>query len=125
MKNISIIYSKKSGISLIALIITIIVIIILSAIVIGVAFTTPEQAGTARFVADISEVQQAVSIKRAENYKPTPDGSFQDLNTGFTKIKLKKTSTGEFEDGWVVNLNTINLKNSSLRERLFKCIYRR
>jgi hypothetical protein len=36
------------------------------------------------------------------------------MNDGFTKITMKRTSTGDTEDGWVVNLNNIGIKNSTL-----------
>jgi Tfp pilus assembly major pilin PilA len=105
--------NNTKGISLIALIITIIVIIILAVIVIKMATGTPEKAKTATFIADISEIQQGVEIKKAMNYMPNPDGTMKDVNTGFTKISIKKTPYGVAEDGWVVNLDEINIKNST------------
>jgi type II secretory pathway pseudopilin PulG len=106
--------NRIKGISLIALIITIIVIIILATIIVSSALNTPERASLARFIGDMSEIQQAVSIKTTENLKINPDGSLAVKNTGFTKIMIKKTASGEFEDGWVVNLNNINVSNSTL-----------
>jgi type II secretory pathway pseudopilin PulG len=106
--------NAEKGISLIALIITIIVIIILAVIVIGGAMNTPESANKAKYLGDLSEVQQAVAIKRAENLMPTINNIEADMNDGFTKITMKRTSTGDTEDGWVVNLNNIGIKNSTL-----------
>jgi type II secretory pathway pseudopilin PulG len=100
--------------SLIALIITIIVIIILSVIVIGATSNTSESANKAKFLADLSEIQQDVAIKRANNLIPTINNIDADINAGFTKVKIKTTTPGEFEDGWVVNLETINIKNPTL-----------
>jgi type II secretory pathway pseudopilin PulG len=105
---------QKRGISLIALIITIIVIIILAAIVIGVAMSTPESANKAKFLGDISEIQQDVAIKRAQNLTPSINNEEIDMNTGFTKVFIRKTPGGSREDGWVVNLDNINVKNSTL-----------
>jgi type II secretory pathway pseudopilin PulG len=107
--------SKKTekSISLIALILTIIVIIILAGIVISSAINTPEAAGRAKYKSDLSEIQQAVSITRTQNLAPTTDGTTPDINNGFTKIMLKKTPVSALEDGWVVNLDTINIRNST------------
>jgi type II secretory pathway pseudopilin PulG len=100
------------GISLIALIITIIVVIILAVIIIGVATNTPEKAKLATFISDISEIQQGVETKKATNYMPSADGTF-DVNKGFTKITIKKTPYSTTEDGWIVNLDNINIKSST------------
>jgi type II secretory pathway pseudopilin PulG len=105
---------KNKGISLIALIITIIVIIILAAIVIGVAMSTPESANKAKFLGDISEIQHDVAIKRAENLTPAINNEEIDMDAGFTKVLIRKTPGGNQEDGWVVNLDNINVKNSTL-----------
>jgi Tfp pilus assembly protein PilE len=116
---------SKKGISLIALIITIIVIIILAAIVIGVALNTPEGANRAKFASDMSEVQQAVKVKLAENYNQyitNPDTV--DLNAGFTRISvsgapesfnsfaLEGTETGTI--GYLVKLDTIKMENLTI-----------
>jgi type II secretory pathway pseudopilin PulG len=106
--------NENSGISLIALIITIIVIIILAVIVIGNGTNTPEKATIARFVNDLAEIEGAVAIKRAENLMPTINNIEADTNAGFTKITFKRTLTSPSEDGWVVNLDTIKIKNSTL-----------
>ncbi len=103
-------HRREKGISLIALIITIIVIIILAAIVLGVATSTPESAGKAKFFGDISQIKEAVSIKRAQNLMITVDNPIGDMNYGFTKVMMKKTAESTPEDGWVINLNNINIK---------------
>jgi hypothetical protein len=103
---------KSKGISLIALIITIIVIIILAVIVLGATTSTPESANKAVFLADFSEIQEAVAIKRAQNLMPTINNIEADMNAGFTKVMIKKPGESETEDGWVVNLDTLEIKNS-------------
>jgi Tfp pilus assembly major pilin PilA len=104
---------RSTGISLIALIITIIVVIILAAIVIGVATGTPEKAELATFMADLSNIKEAVAYKRSINLMPKPDGAATDMNEGFTKVRLKRTTDSVAEDAWVVKLDEINVKNSS------------
>jgi hypothetical protein len=117
---------KQNGVSLIALIITIIVIIFLAVIIIGAATSTPEKANTAKFVNDVSEVQQAVSTKLAENqmqYITNPENV--DLNSGFTRIKV----IGEPDDfqsfplesgedgtvqGYLINLDTIKMERATI-----------
>jgi type II secretory pathway pseudopilin PulG len=105
-------HSSANGISLIALIITIVIIIILAVIILGVASNTPEKAKLATFISDISEIQQGVETKKATNYMPSADGTF-DVNKGFTKITIKKTPYSTAEDGWVVNLDNIDIKSST------------
>jgi type II secretory pathway pseudopilin PulG len=107
-------YKSQNAISLIALIISIIVIIILAVIVIGAASNTPESANKAKYLADLSEIQQAVAIERANNLIPTINNIDADINSGFTKVMIKKTVPGNFEDGWVVNLDAIKVKKSTL-----------
>ena len=61
MKKMKINVKNKSGISLIALIITIIVIIILAAIVIGGIFNTPTQVKFSRWCDEVGRMQDAVT----------------------------------------------------------------
>jgi type II secretory pathway pseudopilin PulG len=104
----------EKGISLIALIITIIVIIILASIVIGAALGTPESAEKAKFLGNLSQIKESISIKRAQNLMQTAANPTGDRNYGFTKVMIKKTAGSTAEDGWVVNLENINIKNSEL-----------
>jgi type II secretory pathway pseudopilin PulG len=117
---------NQNGISLIALIITIIIIIVLAVLIIGSAVTTPEKASIAKFTNDITEIQQAVSTKVADNqmqYVTNPDSV--DLNKGFTRIEVVGApndfkgfplETGEEGtiQGYLVNLDTINMERSTL-----------
>jgi type II secretory pathway pseudopilin PulG len=107
------IYAQK-GISILALIITIILTIILSATIINNVLNISDDANKTRFIADLAEIQYDVGIKRAHNLIPQNEESYIDINEGFTKIKIKKSPKAELEDGWVVNLNEINIYNSTL-----------
>jgi type II secretory pathway pseudopilin PulG len=117
---------KQKGISLIALIITIIVIIILAAIILGVAVKTPEKASLAKFSNDITEIQQAVATKLADNHMQyVTNPSSVDLNTGFTRVELIGVpstfqgfplETGEegTVQGYLVNLDTIKMERATI-----------
>lgn len=59
---------NKSGISLIALIITIVVIIILASIVITMSLGTPEQANYAKFLSDITSIEDTVRTNYIKLY---------------------------------------------------------
>jgi type II secretory pathway pseudopilin PulG len=117
---------KQKGISLIALIITIIVIIILAAIVIGVAVKTPEKASLAKFSNDLTEIQQAVATKLADNHMQyVTNPKSVDLNTGFTRVELIGVPStfqgfplepGEegTVQGYLVNLDTIKMERATI-----------
>jgi hypothetical protein len=79
----------------------------------SVASNTPVSANKAKFLADLSEIQQAVAVKRASNLIPSINNEEVDSNAGFTKVMIRKPGETEAIDGWVVNLNNIGIKNST------------
>jgi type II secretory pathway pseudopilin PulG len=105
------IIKKEEGMTLIVLIISIIVIIILSLIIIGTAVDAPGMARKASFLKDLSMVQQAVTTTRMLNIDTDlKSDNDENLNIGFLKVKIKKTEDSPEEDGWIVDLNTIDMR---------------
>jgi hypothetical protein len=103
----------QNGVALIALIISIVVIIFLSAIIVSIIDNIPEKATKSKFISDLAEIQYSVKIKRAQNLFLNELFEKTDINKGFTKVKIKKSPIAQFEDGWVVNLELINIHNST------------
>ena len=107
----------SNAISLIALIITIVVIIILAAVVIGSSLSTPEKANYAKFMSDMSEIQQYVSIARTENLIGSVNTSEPiSKDTGFTKVIIKNApgtfssvDEGDNITGYIVNFDKLNI----------------
>jgi len=79
---------KIAGISLVSLVITIIVIIILAAIVMMASNNTVGMANYGKFVHELSEIQDKVTIKRNENQV---EGVGEEIkNKGFTKVEIER-----------------------------------
>ena len=96
--------TKKSGISLVSLIITIVVIIILAAIVIFTGLSTPDQATFAKFTSEYSEMGIAVTEDYVERYtasvvnnqKRTKAQIYYEMASGIEKEKPE--ATGEVDE---------------------------
>jgi|AGTN01.2.fsa_nt_gi hypothetical protein len=79
---------RKSGISLIGLIIIVIIIIILIWNGVKLLFNKPKQTNNTNFISDFALVQKEVTTRRSEyllQYETNPD--MVETNAGFTRIK--------------------------------------
>lgn len=109
---------KRSGVSLIALVITIIVLIILALVSIGTSSRLPSQATYSRFAQEITNVQSGVYDTRIKN--SSAGDSEEVINAGFRKVALLN-APGDFESfdftgasttGYLIGLDVIGYENA-------------
>lgn len=105
---------------MISLVVTIIVILILASVFIATSSNSPDQAMYARFIQELSNVQDGVYSTRIQN--SANGDSEEKINAGFTKVTLEKDKAPtEFESfdftgntlvGYIVDLELISYTNA-------------